>query len=95
MGVCGIIWGRIVRGTVQETLNAMLEAEADRIYARRVPDRRNDNSPPQQLLHAFAMWTITLRHSPLLPSMQSEAMTLAMMQRIATAIDDLDSLDSV
>jgi len=26
--------------------------------------------------------------------MQSEAMTLAMMQRIATAIDDLDALDS-
>jgi aminoglycoside phosphotransferase (APT) family kinase protein len=49
----------------------------------------------QQLLHAFAMWTITLRHSPLLPSMQSEAMTLAMMQRIATAIDDLDTLESV
>jgi thiamine kinase-like enzyme len=49
----------------------------------------------QQLLHAFSMWTITLRHSLLLPSMQSEAMTLAMMQRIATAIDDLDALDSV
>jgi hypothetical protein len=49
----------------------------------------------QQLLHAFSMWTITLRHSPMLPSMQSEAMTLAMMERIATAIDDLDALDSV
>ncbi len=49
----------------------------------------------QQLLHAFSMWTITLRHSLLLPSMQSEAMTLAMMERIATAIDDLDALDSV
>lgn len=49
----------------------------------------------QQLLHAFSMWTITLRHSLMLPSMQSEAMTLAMMERIATAIDDLDALDSV
>lgn len=49
----------------------------------------------QQLLHAFSMWTITLRHSLLLPSMQSEAMTLTMMNRIATAIDDLDALDSV
>jgi hypothetical protein len=48
----------------------------------------------QQMLHAFAMWTITLRHSLLLPSMQSEAMTLAMMGRISVAIDDLDALDS-
>ena len=49
----------------------------------------------QQLLHALAMWTITLRHSPLLPSMQSEPMTLAMIERMAVAIDDLDSLNSV
>jgi hypothetical protein len=49
----------------------------------------------QQILHALAMWTITLCHSPLLPSMQSEAMTLAMIERMAIAITDLDSLDSV
>jgi hypothetical protein len=49
----------------------------------------------QQLLHALAMWTITLCHSPLLPSMQSEPMTLTMMERMAIAIDDLDALDSV
>ena len=49
----------------------------------------------QQLLHALAMWTITLRHSPLLPSMQSEPMTLTMMERMAIAIDDLGALDSV
>ena len=49
----------------------------------------------QGLLHALAMWTITLCHSPLLPSMQPEAMTRAMIQRMATAIDDLDALDSV
>ena len=48
----------------------------------------------QQILHAFAMWTITLCHSPLLPSMQPEAMTLAMLDRIATAIADLDVLDA-
>jgi hypothetical protein len=41
------------------------------------------------------MWTITLCHSPLLPSMQSEAMTLALIERIAIAIDDLDALDSI
>jgi aminoglycoside phosphotransferase (APT) family kinase protein len=49
----------------------------------------------QQMLHALAMWTITLRHSPLLPSMQTEAMTLAMIERIAIAIVDLESMDCV
>ena len=49
----------------------------------------------QQTLHALAMWTITLCHSPLLPNMQPEAMTLAMLDRIATAAADLDALDSV
>jgi hypothetical protein len=63
--------------------------------APRLPFDRAFTWYRQQLLHAFSMWTITLRHSPLLPSMQSEAMTLAMMERIATAIDDLDALDSV
>jgi hypothetical protein len=49
----------------------------------------------QQLLHALAMWTITLCHSPLLPSMQPEDMTVAMIERMAIAIDDLNALDSV
>ena len=48
----------------------------------------------QQLLHALIMWTITLCHSPFLPSMQPEAMTLAMIHRMTTAICDLESLDS-
>jgi hypothetical protein len=41
------------------------------------------------------MWTITLCHSPLLPNMQSEETTLTMIERIATAMADLDSIDSV
>jgi hypothetical protein len=48
----------------------------------------------QQILHALIMWTITLCHSPFLPSMQPEAMTLAMIHRMTTAICDLESLDS-
>ena len=48
----------------------------------------------QQLFHALWMWTITLCHSPLLPSMQSEETSLTMIQRITTAIDDLDAFDS-
>jgi hypothetical protein len=48
----------------------------------------------QQTLHALAMWTITLCHSPLLPNMQPEDATLAMIGRITTAMADLDSIDS-
>lgn len=47
-----------------------------------------------QMLHALWMWTITLCHSPLLPAMQPEATSRAMIERIALAIDDLDSLDA-
>src|SRR5260370_26647309 len=48
----------------------------------------------QQILHALAMWTITLCHSPLLPSMQPEDATLTMIERITTAMADLDTIDS-
>jgi aminoglycoside phosphotransferase (APT) family kinase protein len=48
----------------------------------------------QQILHALAMWTITLCHSPLLPAMQPEATTLTMIERITTAMADLDSIGS-
>jgi hypothetical protein len=48
----------------------------------------------QQIVHALAMWTITLCHSPLLPNMQPEATTLAMIERMTTAMADLDALDS-
>jgi aminoglycoside phosphotransferase (APT) family kinase protein len=48
----------------------------------------------QQIPHALAMWTITLCHSPLLPNMQPEDTTLEMIERITTAMADLDSLDS-
>ena len=46
----------------------------------------------RQMLHALWMWTITLCHSPWLPAMQSVATAMAMIERIATAVDDLDSL---
>jgi aminoglycoside phosphotransferase (APT) family kinase protein len=49
----------------------------------------------RQIVHALLMWTITLCHSPLLPNMQSEETTLTMIERIATAMADLDSIDSV
>jgi aminoglycoside phosphotransferase (APT) family kinase protein len=48
----------------------------------------------QQTVHALAMWTITLCHSPLLPNMQPEDTTLTMIERMSTAMADLDALDS-
>src|SRR4051794_4768220 len=48
----------------------------------------------QQIVHALAMWTITLCHSALLPNMQPEDTTLTMIERITTAMADLDALDS-
>jgi hypothetical protein len=46
----------------------------------------------QQMLPALAMWTITLRHDETLPDMQSDEMSLTMIERISVAIDDLGSL---
>jgi aminoglycoside phosphotransferase (APT) family kinase protein len=48
----------------------------------------------QQIVHALAMWTITLCHSPLLPNMQPEHTTITMIERITTAMADLDALES-
>lgn len=78
----------------RDLLARYLEGLVERCGARLDFDR-GFTQYRQQLLHALAMWTITLCHSPLLPSMQSEAMTLAMIERMAIAIADLDSLDSV
>lgn len=47
----------------------------------------------QQIVHALAMWTITLCHSPLLPAMQPEETSLAMIERMTIAMDDLGALD--
>jgi aminoglycoside phosphotransferase (APT) family kinase protein len=49
----------------------------------------------QQIVHALAMWTITLCHSPLLPNMQPEDTTLTMIERMTTAMADLESIDSI
>src|SRR6516225_6608473 len=48
----------------------------------------------QQMVHALLMWTITLCHSPLLPNMQSTDTTLTMIERITTAMADLDALEA-
>lgn len=48
----------------------------------------------QQLFHALLMWTPTLCHSEHLPSMQPDWISLAMIERMTTAIDDLDAIDA-
>jgi hypothetical protein len=48
----------------------------------------------QQMFHALMMWTPTLCHSEHLPNMQPEWISLAMIERMTTAIDDLDSIGS-
>jgi len=50
----------------------------------------------QQMFHALLNWTPTLCPSEFLPAlMQTEATSIAMIQRMTAAIDDLDALDSV
>jgi hypothetical protein len=48
----------------------------------------------EQMVHALLMWTITLCHSRLLPNMQPEDTTLTMIERITTAMADLETLKS-
>ncbi len=49
----------------------------------------------QQLFPALLMWTPTLCHSPLLPDMQPERVSLELIHRMSTAIGDLDALDAL
>lgn len=48
----------------------------------------------QQLFSALAFWTITLRPTDDMPAMQPERTTYEFIKRMATAIDDLDSLSA-
>ncbi len=48
-----------------------------------------------QMFHALLMWTPTLCHSEHLPHMQEDWISLAMIERMCAAIDDLDALDAV
>lgn len=48
----------------------------------------------RQLFAALLMWTPTLCHPPTMPDMQPPEMSRAMIERMTTAIDDLDALDA-
>jgi hypothetical protein len=47
----------------------------------------------QQLLSALAWWTMTLTPGRDMPDMQPRDTTLAFIERIGAAMDDLDTLD--
>jgi thiamine kinase-like enzyme len=49
----------------------------------------------QQLMTVLAFWTITINPAPGMPDMQPRDSTLEYLNRISTAIDDLDTLDSL
>ena len=49
----------------------------------------------RQLLTVLAFWTITLQPASGMPEMQPRDSTLEFIKRIATAMDDLDTLDNV
>jgi thiamine kinase-like enzyme len=49
----------------------------------------------QSLLTAFAFWTLTLKPTPDFPDMQPQATAQVFVNRLGTAIDDLEVLESV
>lgn len=77
----------------RDLLKRYIERLAERCSARLDFDRSFTHYR-QQILHALAMWTITLRHSSLLPNMQSEEVSLTMIERMTTAMADLDTLSA-
>jgi Phosphotransferase enzyme family len=48
----------------------------------------------QQLMTALAYWTITLVPAPDMPDMQPPGITIELVKRISTMIDDMDALDA-
>lgn len=48
----------------------------------------------QQLMSVLAFWTITLRPAKEMPPMQPDATTLCFIERITSAMDDLDAIGS-
>jgi len=86
-------------GLIFSYVNGMAELDDKPRLARQFPGSKPDfdesfRNYREQMVHALLMWTITLCHSPLLPDMQPEQTTLTMIERITTAMADLDSLDS-
>lgn len=75
----------------------LLDAYLDELRAAGGPRLRRADAYlayRQQLMTALTWWTITLHPAPGMPDMQPRDSTEEFVHRIATAIDDVDSLDS-
>lgn len=75
----------------------LLRYYLDRLHAAggpKIPFDEAFTAYRQQLLTALTWWTITLHPAPGMPDMQPRDITLEFVGRIATAMDDLDSLDA-
>ncbi len=75
----------------------LLRFYLDRLHAAGGPKVAFDDAwlaYRQQLMTALTWWTITLRPTDDLPDMQPRDITMEMLRRIGTAVDDCGSLDS-
>lgn len=68
--------------------------ELARAGGARVPFEEAWGHYRQQMLSVLTWWTITLSPSPDLPDMQPRDITLEFVRRIATAMDDLGTMDA-
>jgi phosphotransferase family enzyme len=99
-------WARDVAYTVSTALTStdrriweseLLRFYLDRLHAAGGPKIEFQEAwrhYREQLLSALAWWTVTLTPSSDMPDMQPRETTLTFINRIATAIDDLGSLDA-
>lgn len=105
-GVSRAHWGRDFAYTISTALNVedrrawereLLRLYLDSLHAAGGPMIGFDEAFThyrQQLMTALTWWTITLSPAPGMPDMQPRDITLEFIRRIATAMDDLDTLDS-
>ncbi len=80
------------RRVLEDHLVRLYVEEISRVSGQQVDFDPTWDNYRHQMLTALAMWTITLRHGGEMPDMQPEDMSLAMVERIGTAIDDLNVL---
>lgn len=100
-------WGRDVTYTIATALTVedrrawereLLRFYLDRLHAAGGPSVSFEEAwrhYRQQLMSSLTWWTITLTPTADLPDMQPRDVTLEFIRRIATAMDDLDTLGSL
>jgi thiamine kinase-like enzyme len=99
-------WSRDFAYALSTTLNVedrrawftdLLRLYLDKLVAHGAPRVSYDDAlfnVRQQLMTALAYWTITLVPAPGMPPMQPPGITIELVRRTATAIDDMNALDA-